>query len=333
VVKPTAEGSKDGKITGLDSKKLYEYTTNSGISYTPVAAKATEITGLYAQKYTVRYKGTGSDIKDEGIGTEITIINPEKSEVSFVAMEQTKIVLGKLVSALQSADTVAEPDGVYRFKGELKKIDSWSEFGTNKGYFIALQVNPKVGTTFTDAAELKLYKSNGTEVNGTALLKTDNKIVLHVADALPNPGKQFKVTIDLDGAGADYETTTYTLGTGGLTLAGTNDVALTVKVDGAAADVAGIGEITIQKGAAKPIALTEEGTSNVYKHAAVPTGAYMIFVGGIDTRQTLNVNQATSTTGDLLYYTVTLNTPTGVTTNSTLKASYGAAVDIPTGTP
>ncbi|MEG1753462.1 MAG: hypothetical protein RR234_06060, partial [Christensenella sp.] len=102
---------------------------------------------------------------------------------------------------------------------------------------------------------------------------------------------------------------------------------------GAAADVAGIGAITIQKDAATPIALTEEGTTNVYKNAKVPTGVYKILVGGVDTRQTLNVNKATSTTGDLLYYTVTLNAPTGVTAGSTLKASYGAAVDIPTGTP
>ncbi|MEG1753463.1 MAG: YDG domain-containing protein, partial [Christensenella sp.] len=228
-VKPTTIGGKDGKITGLDSKKLYEYkTVYATTPYTAVAANATEITGLGAGEYTVRYHGAGSDIKDEGIGTEITITNPKISKVSFAAMAQTETVLGKLVSALQSADTETVPDGNCSFKGELNEIVSWPEFDSTKtGYFVALQVNPQAGTAFTGAAELKLYNSGNGALNGTASLKTDNKIVLHVADALPNPNKEFKVTIDLDGAGTEYETTTYMLKTGGLTLAANNAVELT----------------------------------------------------------------------------------------------------------
>ncbi|MEG1754227.1 MAG: hypothetical protein RR234_09975, partial [Christensenella sp.] len=297
-VKPTAIGAADGKITGLDSKKLYEYKgVKTHTTYTDVTAKATEITGLAADKYTVRYKNASVATQEDGIGKEITIANPKKSTVDFAVIAQDKTVLNKLVSTLQSGDTTVALDANgkdYTFTGTLEKHDSWTDFGSETGYFVALQVNPQVGTTFTDAAKLELYKSNdATTVVGRAQLSKDREIALHVATVLPNPKKEFKVTIDLDGAGTEYETTEYTLKTGNLILAATHDVELTVKVDGKAANVAAINKIEIRKDTTT-IALSEEGTSNVYKHTAVPTGVYNIFVNDADTKQTLDVTQAIS---------------------------------------
>ena len=54
-------GETAGKITGLDANKRYEYRLDSESRYTSVPAGATEITGLAAGKYYVRFQASGSN--------------------------------------------------------------------------------------------------------------------------------------------------------------------------------------------------------------------------------------------------------------------------------
>ena len=61
----------DGQITGLDSTKAYEYSAN-GTDWTPVAENATEITGLAAGTYHVRFAAT--DTQEAGAAVTKTIL-------------------------------------------------------------------------------------------------------------------------------------------------------------------------------------------------------------------------------------------------------------------
>ena len=54
--------ANDGKITGLDASKLYEYKLGGADTYTQVAAGATEITGLAPGAYYIRYQAVGGAI-------------------------------------------------------------------------------------------------------------------------------------------------------------------------------------------------------------------------------------------------------------------------------
>lgn len=86
-VSPSAQGGKDGKIQGLDTSKLYEYRSatemTSGIGYHPVQPGATEISGLEAGTYYVRFQETWeyAPSKDK----KIVIADPVLHKISLPA--------------------------------------------------------------------------------------------------------------------------------------------------------------------------------------------------------------------------------------------------------
>lgn len=62
-------GNNDGVISGLDAAKLYEYRLDGSQTYTPVAAGATQITGLAEGKYYIRLQAA-----DEVVASQDTVI-------------------------------------------------------------------------------------------------------------------------------------------------------------------------------------------------------------------------------------------------------------------
>ena len=75
-VAPT-EGN-NGKITGLDASKLYEYKLEGAAEYIPVAAGETEITGLAEGNYLVRFQATAAqeasaDVKVSVMDSTVTV--------------------------------------------------------------------------------------------------------------------------------------------------------------------------------------------------------------------------------------------------------------------
>lgn len=79
---PTTDGGTDGKITGLLSTNLYEYTTtpSTPTSWTPVSANATEITGLTASTYYVRIQGTTTH--EPGSNATVTVLSGAVTQLS-----------------------------------------------------------------------------------------------------------------------------------------------------------------------------------------------------------------------------------------------------------
>lgn len=55
VVSPSSDGADDGKIINLDPKDVYEYRIAGSITWNPLPVGTTEITGLRAGNYDVRY--------------------------------------------------------------------------------------------------------------------------------------------------------------------------------------------------------------------------------------------------------------------------------------
>ena len=72
-VKPSLPGEEDGKITGLDANKSYEYrpVADPEVAWEPVTSGATEISGLAAGIYGVRYAET--DTHTAGPIKEVTV--------------------------------------------------------------------------------------------------------------------------------------------------------------------------------------------------------------------------------------------------------------------
>ena len=72
-VKPSLPGEEDGKITGLDANKSYEYrpVADPEVAWEPVTSGATEISGLAAGTYEVRYAET--DTHTAGPIKEVTV--------------------------------------------------------------------------------------------------------------------------------------------------------------------------------------------------------------------------------------------------------------------
>lgn len=61
----TAAGANDGKITGLDNTKDYEYRLATDSAFTPVPPGSDEITGLAAGDYAIRVVATSSNFAGE----------------------------------------------------------------------------------------------------------------------------------------------------------------------------------------------------------------------------------------------------------------------------
>ncbi len=76
----TAENN-DGKITGLDSSKKYEYRALSDTVYTAVSTNATQITGLKNGTYYVRLRPVGTMLASASLKVEIGAYTAKKAIV------------------------------------------------------------------------------------------------------------------------------------------------------------------------------------------------------------------------------------------------------------
>lgn len=85
-VDETAAGANDGKITGLDETKQYEYKLGTQANYTSVPADSTEITGLAPGAYDVRMKATTGDFAGVAQGIVIGAFTPPAPTVKSVTI-------------------------------------------------------------------------------------------------------------------------------------------------------------------------------------------------------------------------------------------------------
>ena len=76
----------DGKITGLDSTKAYEYSAD-GTAWTSVAAGATEITGLAAGTYQVRFAATDTQAAGAAVTKTILAASAAGYDITFDVTE------------------------------------------------------------------------------------------------------------------------------------------------------------------------------------------------------------------------------------------------------
>ncbi len=101
---PSTSGGTDGKISGLDASKLYEYKGSEASDYTAVAANATEITGLAADTYSVRYKLTTAEANNYTVG--------DAKSVAVTAGVTTISTVGVTVTAPTSLQTPSDSAAV-----------------------------------------------------------------------------------------------------------------------------------------------------------------------------------------------------------------------------
>ena len=113
-VSPSSVGGSDGKIQGLDTKKLYEYRSkeeeNSGAEYHPVGEGASEITGLKAGTYYVRTRET--ETHAPSAAREVIVKEPV---IYTVTLPEENIPAG--VEVLECPDTMTSGrDFTLKFK-------------------------------------------------------------------------------------------------------------------------------------------------------------------------------------------------------------------------
>ena len=65
--KASSDTSKDGVITGLDEKKLYEYSEDDGTTWTKVKEGSTEVTGIGAGDVIIRYQENNNKMPSDTI--------------------------------------------------------------------------------------------------------------------------------------------------------------------------------------------------------------------------------------------------------------------------
>ena len=141
ITKASGTNVSDGVISGLDSAKNYEYSTDGGETWIPVETGSTTITGIKAGSVNIRYQG---DVNTEPSG-DVTV------EVGY-----------KLDQNAPSAEgiTVTNTSGVNENDGVISGVDSTMEYSIDNGE----TWNEVTGTTLTglSAGTVKLrYK--GTE--------------------------------------------------------------------------------------------------------------------------------------------------------------------------
>ncbi|WP_165445249.1 hypothetical protein, partial [Bacilliculturomica massiliensis] len=136
---PTTAGASDGKITGLDAGKRYEYKLNTAEIYTAAAAGSTEITGLTAGVYYVRFAETETMNPSEPM--TVTVNDGRTVLAGTVAIDGTA-KYGETLTANVSGITT--PDAAYDIKWYRQGTEE--AVGTTETYTLGAEDIDKVIT-------------------------------------------------------------------------------------------------------------------------------------------------------------------------------------------
>ncbi|MEG2421344.1 MAG: S-layer homology domain-containing protein, partial [Oscillospiraceae bacterium] len=143
-VRPTTDADADGKITGLDSSKSYEYKLSGGADYAPVDASSTEITGLAPGTYLVRVAGDGNHTPSGDTAVTVKAYVPTVTFDSVTANGASAATTTTQLTITLGGDTVLTADNI-TLTGAVKGVLT----GSGSIYTLAISGSFANGATVT----------------------------------------------------------------------------------------------------------------------------------------------------------------------------------------
>ncbi|MEG0944588.1 MAG: S-layer homology domain-containing protein [Angelakisella sp.] len=143
-VRPTTDANADGKITGLDSYKSYEYKLSGGADYAPVDASSTEITGLAPGTYLVRVAGDGNHTPSGDTAVTVKAYVPTVTFDSVTANGASGATTTTQLTITLGGDTVLTADNI-TLTGAVKGVLT----GSGSIYTLAISGSFSNGATVT----------------------------------------------------------------------------------------------------------------------------------------------------------------------------------------